>query len=403
LLSLAVLFPLAVKLLVSDEPGKKFKKLSPISTDVVVVVLVVYMLACHVPFETPTQLVRRTFHLTVDLLLPYFVITRSLRDRESVRDALGALFVGGLLVAPIAIFEHFKGWLLYESVFTRWQEVGFTLFLMRDTALRAMVAAGHSLVLGHYLVVCFGLLGIFRLELKGARLFIVWGLLTLALYSTVSRGPWVGAVIVVLAMGLFTGKVLKFYGLAAVTTLLGTTALLFSPWRDKVISYMPFIGNVDNSTIDYRRMLADTTWILIEQRPWFGSVKTLLDMEHLRQGQGIIDLVNVYADYALHYGLIGATLFGLFLASGILYGIVVSLRCRKKDREMFFMAGNTAVALFGSMVLLVGVSDYLSIPRVYVALVALLVVMARLDKLSRVRVPSRHSVSGSPVAVRSLQ
>lgn len=400
LLSLAVLLPLAIQMVFKRDPSQKARKLAPRFTDMVLVALALFIIACHLPFETETQLLRRSFHLFVDLLLPYFVISRYLRDRASVNDALGALFVCGLIVAPIAIFEHFKGWLLYESVYLRWQEVDFAIFLMRDTALRAMAGSGHALVLGHFLVVCFGLLGIYRMELKGLRLVTVWALLTLALYATVSRGPWVAAAIVVLTMGLFTGKVLKFYGLAALTVTLGTAALLFSPWRDKVISYMPFIGSVDSGNVDYRQMLADTTWTLVQQRPWFGSVKTLLDMEHLRQGQGIIDLVNVYADYALHYGLIGATLFVLFLTSGMLYGLFLSLRSRKKDREMFFMAGNTAVALLGSAVLLVGVSDFQSIPRVYTALVALLVVMARLGPLPSARRSSLSSATGSHVALR---
>jgi hypothetical protein len=401
LLSLTVLLPLALQMIFRPDPKTKARNLSPWFTDVVVGLLALFILACHTPYETETQLMRRAFHLTVDMLLPYFVISRHVRDRAAVKDALGALFVCGLIVAPIAIFEHFKGWLLYETVYLNWQEVGFSIFLMRDTSLRAMVTSGHALVLGHFMVVCIGLLGIFRFELKGLRLVVVWGLLLLALYSTVSRGPWVGAVIVILAMGLFTGKVLRFYGLASLSAALGITALLFSPWRDKVISYMPFIGSVDSSNVDYRQMLADTTWRLVQQRPWFGSVKTLLDMEHLRQGQGIIDLVNVYADYALHYGLIGAGLFVLFLSSGLLYGLLISLRSRKKDREMFFMAGNTAVALFGSMVLLVGVSDFQSIPRVYTALVALLVVMARLHHRPRSRLSAIQPSSGTQVALRT--
>jgi hypothetical protein len=380
LLSLVVLLPLAIKMAVSPEPTWKSRKLSPRFTDGVIIALALVIVGCHFPLETPTQLLRRCFHLFLDLLLPYFVISRYLQDRASLKDALGSFFVAGLVIAPIACFEHFKGWLLYETVQTAWSVSDDTLYLMRDTSLRALASAGNTLVLGHFLVVCFGLLGIYRLELKGARLVIVWALLILALYSTVSRGPWVAAAIVVLGMGLFTGNVMKFYGLTALSVTAGVTAVMFSPWRDKLISFMPFIGSVDPYNVSYRQLLADTTWTLIQHRPWFGSVQTLQDMEHLRQGQGIIDLVNVYADYALHYGLVGAGLFVLFIGSGLVYGLFVSLRSLKSDRPMFFMAGNTAIALFGSAVLLVGISDYMSIPRVYSALVAFLVVMARLPR-----------------------
>ena len=400
MLSLAVLLPLAIRLMIKTKATKERINLSPWFTDAVVLVLVVYILGCHTPFETPTQLMRRGFHLLVDILLPYFVISRYLRDRASVKDALGSLLVSALILAPIGIFEHFKLWLLYETVHQRWEEMAFSIFLMRDTELRAMVASGHSLVFGHFLAVCFGLFGIYRREFTRWRQVFVWVVLILALYSTVSRGPWLAAALVVVAMGLFTAKVLKFYALTGATVLVVTGALILSPWGDKVISFLPFIGTVDSDNVDYRRLLLDTAWTLIQQRPFFGSVNTLQDMENLRQGQGIIDIVNVYVDYAVHYGLIRATLFVLFIASGLSYGLLTSLRTRKNDREMFFLAGNAAVALLGSAFLLVGISDYLSVPRIYTALVAILVVLARLGHQPRSRMSAIHASSGGPVAVR---
>ncbi len=381
MLSLVVLLPLGLQLMFAPKPKGLPRNMSPRLTDVAVILLATYIISAHAPVETLTQLMRRTFHVFFDFVLPYFVISRYVRDRGAVNDALGALLVAGLILAPIAVFEHFKGWLLYESVHANWEEPGMiSLFLMRDSVLRSMASAGHSLVLGHFFVVCFGLLGVFRLQFKRWRLVVVWALLAAGLYSTVSRGPWVAAALVVLAMGLFTGKVMKFYGWVALSTSLATVALLFSPWGEKVINFLPFVGNVDMSNVDYRQQLLDTSWLLIQQRPIFGSVMILEQMEHLRQGQGIIDLVNVYADYALHYGLIGLGLFVIFLGSGLLYGLFLSLKSRKKDREMFFMAGNTTVALMGSIILLVGISNYHSIPKIYTALVALLVVMTRLSR-----------------------
>jgi hypothetical protein len=48
----------------------------------------------------------------------------------------------------------------------------------------------------------------------------------------------------------------------------------------------------------------------------FGNPFVLLDMEELRTGDNIIDLVNAYAQVALFYGLVGLALFCLlFMAS----------------------------------------------------------------------------------------
>jgi O-antigen ligase len=104
------------------------------------------------------------------------------------------------------------------------------------------------------------------------------------------------------------------------------------------------------------------------------------NLEHLRQGQGIIDLVNVYAEMAMTFGLVGLGLFMVFLVSPMAYALALCLRSRKKDREMFLMTGAASLALIGSMVTLFAISNYLSVPLVYTSLVACLWVMVRLGR-----------------------
>jgi O-antigen ligase len=200
------------------------------------------------------------------------------------------------------------------------------------------------------------------------------------MYSTVSRSPWLAAALVVLLMGLFTGRAFRFYALVATTAVIGTAAVLSSPWADKFINLLPFIGKTDAENIDYREQILETAIIMVQQKPLFGDVHVLEHLEHLRQGQGIIDLVNVYAEMAMTFGLIGLGLFLTFLLSALGQGLALCWRSRKKDREMFLMTGAASLALMGSMLLLVAISNYLSVPLVYTALAATLVVMVRLGK-----------------------
>ena len=383
LLAITVLLPLALRMLTAPAPKGVQPSLAPRLVDIAAILYGCYMVLIYAPHDSITVLMRRTVHEVLDFFLPYFVISRFCRDREKVVESLGALLIGAMMVSVVAIFEHFKGWLLYSTLGTQWgvPELFLSLYVLRDSVLRASASSGHPLVLGHLLVVCIGLMGFFRSHFDSRwKLVAAWAVLLLALYSTVSRGPWVAAALVIILMGLFTQKVMKFYGVLAVTATVSAGALLVSPWADKVINFLPFIGNVDPENVAYRQQILDTTWVMIRQNPLFGNVHVLEQLEHLRQGQGIIDLVNVYAEVAMTYGLLGLFLFCLFLFSAAFYSIVASLRMRKKDPQLFTLIGSTATALIGSMITLAGIANYLSVPLVYTGIIALLVSSVRVSR-----------------------
>lgn len=396
LLALVVLAPLALRMFSAPKPKGRPPSLAPRLVDAAAIMLASYMVLIYAPHESITVLMRRAVHEILDFLLPYFVISRFCKDRERIMDSLGGLLVGALIVSFIAIFEHFKGWLLYTTLPGRWgvPDLFLSLYVMRDSALRASASSGHPLVLGHLLVVCVGLLGFFRLQFKSRlKLALMWAILLLALYSTVSRGPWVAAALVILLAGLFTQKVVKFYAVLAVTATVVAGGLLMSPWANKLINFLPFIGQVDQGNVEYRQQILDTTFIMIRQNPVFGNVHVLEQLEHLRQGQGIIDLVNVYAEIAMTYGLLGLFLFCLFLFGTAAYAVIASLKMRKRQPQLYTMIGNTTAALIGSMITLAGIANYLSVPLVYSAIAALLIASVR---LSRRPVP----VSAEPQAER---
>jgi O-antigen ligase len=381
-LSLTVLLPLAGTLFYQRirQGGK-----SPLPyrvADTFVAAYVLFMLTQHFADETTTMLIRRFTEFTLDLLLPYYVISRACRDKESVLDALMAFVMGLAIMAVLGIFEHFKGWLLYQELWGYWglDRPGF--YLMRGDALRAEVSAGHSLVLGHNLVMALALTGLLSRLVKPTKLVLLALVLLLGLYSTVSRGPWLAAVLVLLAMGAFHPRSARFYGAVAGLSLVAVVGIAFSPYAERLISFLPFVGTVDTFNVSYRQQLLDTTFLLVSQRPFLGSTRFLDDMEHLRQGQGIIDLVNVYAQVALGYGLIGLSLFVGFLFSALISPVRHQLgkRAQRKDRSLLEMIGFSAIGLGASMFMLVAVSNHLSIPLAYTSLAALLIAMSRLPK-----------------------
>jgi O-antigen ligase len=175
--------------------------------------------------------------------------------------------------------------------------------------LRAQVSLGHAIPLGYVLAMAVGCWMYLRsLQASKASPF-VFGLLSVGIYVSYSRAPWLVAVLVpflFLALGSrnagnFAKGVLVFVAIVG--------AVLLSPVGSSILANLPFIGTADQETVTYRQQLAETSWRLIQQNPWFGNPFVMLQMEELRQGQGIIDLVNAYATVALFYGLVGLALF----------------------------------------------------------------------------------------------
>jgi O-antigen ligase len=382
LMALVILAPLAMRMFTAPKPKGPPVSLAPRLIDVAAILMASYLVLIYAPQESVTALMRNAVHQSLDFLLPYFVISRFCTSRERVMDCLGALLAGSLIICFLAVFEHFKGWLLFTTISVTWGVPDpLSLYLMRDSALRASASSGHALVLGHLLVVCVGLMGFFRTQFTSKlKLALVWAVLLLGLYSTVSRGPWVAAAVVMILAGLFTQKVLKFYAVLAVTASVIAGGLLMSPWADKLINFLPFIGKVDQGNVEYRQQLLDAAFMMVRQNPVFGNVRVLEQLEHLRQGQGIIDMVNVYAEVAMTYGLVGLFLFCVFLFGSTLYAVAAALKVRKQQPDLFVMIGNSAAALMGSMITLVGISNYLSVPLVYTSLVALLVASVRVSR-----------------------
>src|SRR5262249_32793422 len=129
-----------------------------------------------------------------------------------------------------------------------------------------------------------------------------------------SRGPWIGAVAIYLVfMSIGRGALTRiFKATAAVTVVL--VAVSFSPLGDRIFKVLPFFGgSVNVETVTYRQQLAARSWELIQEHPFLGDQFVYKHMEDLGKGEGFIDLVNIWAEIALFYGLVGLFFFAGFI------------------------------------------------------------------------------------------
>ncbi len=303
-----------------------------------------------IPYESFTNTIRRTFLMLVDTWIVYYVMSRINRDVESIRDCMTSWMMAGILMAPIAVFETVRQWLLYTQIATNWGAPNVFSWLMRGDSLRAQAAFGHSLTLGAWLAISWG----FFLYIKRGwsdrwTRYSAAFLLLAGLGATISRAPWLMAVMITIVFLLLdprgAGQVAKGIAFFSVVLIL----VLVSPWASSIIDLLPFVGTVDSGNVEYRQRLFTVSMSLIERSPFFGDPFVIGYMESLRQGQGIIDLVNGYIQIALFTGLVGLAMFLTFLGLAVMRVWVSWRRVRQGDAEAAFVGGSLMAAMVGTI------------------------------------------------------
>jgi O-antigen ligase len=112
------------------------------------------------------------------------------------------------------------------------------------------------------------------------------------------------------------------------------------------------MGNTVDGTILYRQRLAERGWEIVLAHPFFGDQFPWPEMEDLRQGEGIIDIVNTYLGVALNYGLVGLFLFLSFI---LLAAMRVYARTRvlvRSDPDLALFGTSLVTCIVGTLVMI---------------------------------------------------
>jgi O-antigen ligase len=369
-------------------------------------ILAAYMLLTVVLYlreTTVTDTVRQAFYMFIDIFLPYFVISRSLKDMRAFRVALLSLVLAIMVVALIAVFEISKRWLLYQSVVhvLGLNEAYAHTYLLRDGVLRAVGTAGQAIPLGFLMATGIGLYLFLKHSIKN-KLISQLGiaLLVAGLIAPLSRGPWVGAV-ALLTVFIATGRraVLRLSGFV-VAIVLSFSLIAVLPGGERVINLLPFIGETEKSHIIGRERLFFTSITLIEHHPWLGSVNYLQtpEMESFRTGMGIIDITNTYVIIVLESGLVGLSLFVGFFAL-VLLGIFRAMRAiRDRNSEERLLGRALLATLLSILLIIFTVSSISIIPIVSWSVAGLGVAYAQMMRKQR-----REQAASSKVRNNSLR
>lgn len=317
------------------------------------------------------------------VFLPYYAASRGIKDMSQLKSVMIGFVMGCLVAAAIGIFEFSSSWLLYNSLDEFWGiQWSMGGYLGRSDSVRAVSSTGHSIILGYVMMIALGFYFFVSGTIKSKVIRLLgFGFIFTGLFVTLSRGPWVGSIaliIIFIATGSNAFKKLIIFLLIASLTV---PLLQVIPGGNKIIDIIPFIGTSEQFNVNYRERLLNDSMKVIIKNPLFGVFDAAKEpeMQDLIQGDQIIDIVNTYLAISLNQGLIGLSLFfGFFLL--ILSTTYKSMRKFSKTSQEHLCGRSLLACLVGILVTIYTVSTIGIIPILLWSLAGLMLSYCRIVK-----------------------
>jgi hypothetical protein len=269
LLSLVILLP-AYFVLVRQKEAVPFGRTTP---DKLLTIYILLSIILYFRDTTLTNALRQSFYLFTNVLLPYYVISRSLKEIKDFRAALLSLIIAAMILAAIGIFESTMSWLQYSALINIY-DMDAPDYQFREGLLRGRASASHPIVLGYIVAVAIGFFLYLQRSITSSfsrRMALL--LLCVGLLAPLSRGPWVGSVCIIMVF-IATGKnPVRKLSTLFLAGIVAIPLIAIMPGGEKVINLIPFIGETEKSSIDYsidyRVRLFDNSMIVIKRNPWY--------------------------------------------------------------------------------------------------------------------------------------
>lgn len=274
LLVAIVLFSFACLVINSVYYGRLPKKLSTLSI-IICLFIVVNAISAVTSFKMVNSL--QVFAVTASMMLVYFVISGTVRDKKMLYAILRVFMVSGAIVAVYGILQYLFGWGL--DVKNAWIDEE----MFEDATVRVYSTLENPNVLGEYLLLTLFPCMIFMFKSDRWYSKALYGLffaaMLICLVLTQSRGCWIGFIIGVAIYITFThGRLWGFLPLA----------LLFAPLvlPQSIIARFGSIGDLNDTSSSYRMFI------------WLGTIKMLKSFWLSGVGQGNQAFNAVYAYYS---------------------------------------------------------------------------------------------------------
>lgn len=344
----------------------------PNSLDKFVMLYVVIICLLNFRDNTMTNSIRESINYCIAILLPFYMVSRLVSDTDTLKRLL---FLMLFCIAPLALigaFESLKHWKLYSSSIAHVLEYSKgTDYGIRGDSLRASALFVGPLTLGYVMTIGIGLTLFINNYTNKKTLFnLLVAFFAASLYFTKARGSWVG-VLMLAILYIFSGpQKLGNFTKFSFAGLFSFGILSLTSVGQKIISSLPFMSpetSHEASTVDYRVRLLEQSWIVFQKHPLFGTAnyRETPEMEVMRQGQGIIDVVNSYVHIGLNYGLAGLSVF-LIIFFGLFFSVLKAVKTLPESEVDLINIGRVLFAILGSiLVMIMTVSSIDYIPVLY--------------------------------------
>jgi O-antigen ligase len=340
-LALTVLLPSSIYLV----NQRQLPKAGSLLTDKLVIAFVLHVSILNYFHQaTFTGGLRQLVMGVLDILLLYFVASRGLMLKRAFRHVMVALVMASIFLALVGSFEFLKHWLLYSAAKNSLGATsGLFNYLGRGDVLRASATTGQPIVLGFIMMVAF-LMSIYAQKFvqPGINRKILWLLMGAGLVAAMSRGPWVGTVIGLGAMALFSSNPAGNLVKLSTAGLCAAVVLMMLPGGEKIVDYLPWVGTVDAVNITFREILWEQTLLVIEKHFWIGSIgyQDSPEFDLVRSGNGFVDIVNSYLGIVLAHGVVGLALYAcyLFLVLFRCMAVTIKIKTEFSERQAYSLA-----------------------------------------------------------------
>ncbi|HEX8483905.1 hypothetical protein [Sphingomonas sp.] len=310
-----------------------------------------------------TNVMRSAIEAGWDTLLPYYVVSRSLRTFEDVRVALFGLIAATVALCVLAFYEAFRHWPMYRVVFAHYGipiSAGAAVklrggFIRSPGPFPEPVSFAFCLAVGY--IATYSIRSAFRS--RYAHLAII-GITTVGILAPQSRGAWMGLIVGVVAYQLFRNQIASLGRMALCGVGLLVVVVASSSVGDRVTSTLGI-----NNGPDYRVSLFSRGVEEVKKYPFIGRPigQVYYSLRDLIQGEGIVDFVNTYLYMALVSGLIGLLIFVIVLISPMvpLWGLRSNRLIAVRDQQQiaFVFSGLAAMIVMYTVTSLGGRSQML--------------------------------------------
>lgn len=281
-----------------------------------------------------TVMLRVTLSNFVELIIPYFVISRFITSSRSIDWVFTAFLISASFLACASLIEVVRSWRFYAETLINlnlvYSPVAFVTYVRGGIVRASGGSMLQPLAFAYFsamaFVVCFYM---WKNRIVSRLMALpMMALLFVAMMATGSRGG-----LLVVIVGIFMVYYFKFS--SGLRFMINLAAVVLVPLGVITIAAVGVSAIDTEGSFQYRVDLIANSMNAVKSNLLFGSADYLnnADLEQSRQGEGIIDIVNTYLAKALSSGVVGLFLYVMsyFAVIYSAYRKAPSLTADRKD------------------------------------------------------------------------